>query len=554
MATRTDRNNAPISFAVLSAVGEGAPSKEEKLRLITSYRKNGPAAAAALDEYFVDEVAAKTSGLNDAKENIAQLSEVFKALTEPALILARFLARHPDKRLAEVLVGNNRMILSVAPEVDLNALSAGDEVVLNQKMTTVLAASPFPPPMHGQTATFQRLLKDGRMIVRSGDEETIIGVAAIAGSVWRAGDIVRYDPAARLALENIPQDETGGEFRLEALPDIPLSKVGGQKENFRKLISAMTLAITAPQTATRYGLNGMMRTIMLSGPPGTGKTHMVKVAGAHLQRITGRHCFLHVVKPGAWEDKYVGETQKRIRQTFQMMRRHEGISLLFIDEIESIGRARGGLGNLLGDKFLGALLVELQGTESDTKTQLIVVAASNRPDMLDPAVMSRFELQLPVGRPDSRAAREIFEIHLPCDLPFHSNGHPGSVEREKMIDRAVSMFFAPNAIGPLAVIKFRDGTQRNIMPSDLISGRCIEQLCHAARQSAAFREVDGGDPGVTQHDLEEAVIEAQTNLGSSLTRHNIHQYLNDLRQDMEIVALEPVVRRVRKPYRFLNPI
>lgn len=123
-----------------------------------------------------------------------------------------------------------------------------------------------------------------------------------------------------------------------------------------------------------------------------------------------------------------------------------------------------------------------------------------------------------------------------------------------MIDRAVSMFYAPNATGPLAVLKFRDGQQRNIMPAELISGRCIEQLCRAARQAAAFREVDGGEPGLTLRDIEDAVVDAQANLASSLTRHNIHQYLGDLRQDMEVVSLEAPVRRVSKPHRFLNPL
>jgi ATP-dependent 26S proteasome regulatory subunit len=554
MATRTDRNAVPIPFELLSAAGEGAPSKEDKLRYIQAVCQGGGPTATALEEYLVDDLTAKTGGLLEAKSNIAELTEVVKALAMPPLIPVRFLARHPDKPLAEVAAGNNRMILSVAREVDLNALRIGDEVVLNQKMTTVLAASPFPPAKHGQTATFQRLLKDGRMVIHSGDEETVIGVAAAAGSEWRPGDTVLYDPAARLALENIPHDDTGGEFRLQALPDLPLSLVGGQKENLQKLISAMTLAVTAPEIANRYGLNGTMRTILLKGPPGTGKTHMVRVGGAHLQRITGRKCYLSVVKPGGWEDMYVGVTQKRIRQTFDMMRRQEGISLLFIDEIESIGRSRGGLGNVHGDKFLGALLVELQGMESDSKNQMVVIAATNRPDMLDAALTSRMELQLSVGRPDARAAREIFAIHLPGDLRFHSNGHPGSAERERMIDRAVSMFYAPNATGPLAVLKFRDGTQRNIMPAELISGRCIEQLCRAARQAAAFREVAGGDPGLAQQDIEEAVIDAQTNLVSNLTRHNIHQYLSDLRQDVEIVALEPAVRRVNKPHRFLNPL
>jgi proteasome-associated ATPase len=551
-APRIDPDGIPIPLEILMAVGEDAPSLADKVRLLRSIRGNA-SMNAAIDEFFVGQLTTMHGGLLEAQSNINELKGLMEQLTAPPLIPARFLGRHPNKPLAQVVVGNNRIILPVAKEVDLPSLQVGDEVVLNHKQSVVLSASPLPAFKHGQTAAFQRLLGDGRMIVRSSDEETILGVAPAAGTEWRNGDMVRWDPVCRLALEKIPRDETGGEFRLEAIPDMPLSMVGGQQENLHRLISALTLTVTMPEAAKRYAIAGLLRTILLHGPPGTGKTFMVKAAGAHLQRVLGRKVFLSVVKPGAFEDPYVGVTQRRIRECFQSLRQADGIGLLFIDEIESIGRARGGLANVHGDKFLGALLVEMQGLESDGKHPCALIAATNRPDMLDAALYSRIEMQLHIGRPDAPAAREIFAIHLAEDLPYRSNGHPGHAERQRMIDRAVTLFYSPNAVGPLATLKFRDGSQRTIMPAELASGRCFEQICRAAKHAAMFREVNGGEPGMIVGDIEDAVSDAQRKLGASLTRHNIHQYLSDLRQDMEIVALEPVVRRVDKPHRFLNP-
>jgi SpoVK/Ycf46/Vps4 family AAA+-type ATPase len=158
-------------------------------------------------------------------------------------------------------------------------------------------------------------------------------------------------------------------------------------------------------------------------------------------------------------------------------------------------------------------------------------------------------LQIPVLAPDQRAAREIFEIHLD-DVPFHQNGHPGSETRRAIIDRAVSLFYNPNEVGSLCTVKFRDGTQRIITARDLVSGRVFEQACRKARWMAASREGRGGEAGLTVQDIEDAVADAKRKLGASLTRHNVHQYVLDLRSDMEVVGLETTTRRIDRPYRY----
>lgn len=548
--TRTERNNA-IPFEALMAIGEGAPSLAVKLQTVQQLRDQSKETSVGIDKFLFEQLIAQQEGLLAARSNIGELKNILELMTAPPLLPARFLGRLPGARpLVQVVLNNSRLILGVAPGVKLDDVRVGDEVVINKKENVVIGPSPFPPGAHGQTGYFQRMLSDGRMVLRGiGDGDTIIGVAtAAAGEQWRQGDLVRWDTASQLALEKVQQD-TASEFRLEAIPDLPLESVGGQQANLQRLIAALMLTLTQPETARRYGLGGM-RAVLMHGPPGTGKTLMAKVAGAQLQRTLGRACHIMVVKPGGFENEFVGVTQRKIRECFAALRRAEGFGLLFLDEIESIARTRGGPVNHHSDKFLAALLVELQGLASDGAS-CAVIAATNRLDMLDPALVSRMEVQLHVGRPDPRAARDIISIHMPRELPYHSNGHPGSVTREQIVDRCVAMFYNPQS-SVLCTVKFRDGSQRVVTARDLVSGRCFEQTCRLARQAAAYREVNGGEPGLTVHDIEEAASEAIEKLASSLTRFNIHQHVCDLRQDMEVVAVEPIVKRVPRPYRYIN--
>jgi proteasome-associated ATPase len=537
---------------VLRAIEDAAAPVAARLQLVQTLREQAEATSAALDLFFLNRMAELLKGLHAARMNLGELKELTERLTSPPLIPARFLGAVAGERpLAMVAVGNSRVILNIAPDVDLAGFKIGDEVMLNQKQSAVLSKSPFKMPAHGQTAVFQRKLEDGRAVVRAGDAESIVGLAAGTNTDLKMGDSVRWDPTAQLVLEEIPQDNNS-EFRLSAVPDLALEMVGGQRRNLNQLISALTMVFTAPQTAARYNLGGVMRAILLHGPPGTGKTLMVKVAAAHLQRLLGKRCNILCVRPGQFLNEYVGVTERKIREAFRAMRETEGFNLMFLDEIETIGRTRGEkFGSGHSDRFLGSLLVELQGMDNGGAESCAVIAATNRLDMLDSALVSRMELQLAVGRPDQQAAREIFSIHLGNQIPYHTNGHSAHATRGKIIDRAVGLFYG-NGSSPLCTVKFRDGTHRTIAAHELASGRLFEQVCRAACETAAYREIERGSTGLLVEDIEEAVLDTQEKLAASLTRHNIHQYVSDLKQDLEVMAVEPVVRHVARPHRYVT--
>jgi SpoVK/Ycf46/Vps4 family AAA+-type ATPase len=225
-----------------------------------------------------------------------------------------------------------------------------------------------------------------------------------------------------------------------------------------------------------------------------------------------------------------------------------------MDEIESIGRARGTSLSHHQDLFLDALLAELDGFEG--RGNIAVIAATNRKDLLDPALLERlFEVEISVSRPDQRGARAIFGIHLPAARYFSPNGNRAPGTRQEAIDAAVSAFYSPNCDNELCVIRFRDGKTRTVVARELASGRVFEQVSKAAARSAVVRGIHGGDYSVRVTDVVDAAAQAINSMRSILTRRNADLsdlYIPDLPQDVGIATIEPVRRKVSKPHRYLT--
>jgi SpoVK/Ycf46/Vps4 family AAA+-type ATPase len=283
---------------------------------------------------------------------------------------------------------------------------------------------------------------------------------------------------------------------------------------------------------------------------------MARAAASEVKRLTGKSCRFAVVKPAEFESPWVGETQENTRRFFEMLRESAGmggIAVVFMDEIEAIGRIRGGMVSHHSDKALAALLAELDGFVECKN--VAIIAATNRKDLLDSALYERLSnVEIRVGRPDLRGARAIFRIHMPKSVPFYPNGELSGATREELIELAVTRFYSPNADNELCRLKFRDGKQRTIAARELASGRLIENVCRTARRAAFSREIQGGGaPGVCTADMEEAVSRTLERMRTMLTIHNAQAYLGDLPQDVDVVSVEPIARRVKHPGQYLNP-
>ncbi len=545
-----------MTYLELATVtGPGAPNPTERLEILKIARARWPDRSAAIDRYLIEQNVALRTGLDEAAAQCRMLRELHERLTAPPwhpAIFSEVVMTPRGPRMA-VIHGNSRRLVTLGDGLDAAVLSKGDEVLLANQMNVILARSPHAAPPWGEIAVFQRRTPDGRLVLRQrGDEEVVVEAAATLDvEELRPDDLVRWHRECWMAFEILPRQE-GSEFLPAEVPNVRRDQIGGQDANFEAMLAAVTANLVAPELAALYGLDGR-RSILLVGPPGCGKTLLTRGLVSELNRMHGVQCRFAIVKPGEWEDPYVGVTQRRIRNCFEALNRAAETAnvILFLDEIESVGRIRGGAIGHHDDKALNALLAELDGFRA--RSNVTIVAATNRKDLIDPALLQRVsEVELTVGAPDMRGAREIFGIHLPPSCVTDDDGRPDAALRREIIETAVARLYAPNGGNEVCVLRFRDGKSRTVVARDLASGRVFEQICRAARQAAFWRHARGEGRGVRVTDIETAVCDALRRMATTLTPANARSYLADLPEDVGIVSVQPVQRKVAQKHRYLN--
>ncbi len=537
-----------LDLDILLAVGDHAPSLNDKHRFIQDLRAQSEELSSQLDRFLLDTVTQQRGGLLASQEALTQFKTTLEQLRRPpwrpAIYLEAVTTAHGHQAL--VLCDSARRVVTLDEAIDQSSLTIGDEVFLNHELNVIMAKSPRGTPQYGETAIVDRHLPDGRLILKWRDEEVIVEAGPLHGMTVQRGDQVRWDRSAWMAFEKIEQVR-GQQFLLDDVVEVSRAQVGGQEKNLETLLSTLTTTLVDPGKAAAYGLGGR-QSILLVGPPGCGKTLMTRVAVGELSRLSGKQCPIAVVKPAQWESPWVGETQQNIRHCFQALHEaaRDGFAVVFLDEVEAVGRVRGNAVGYHSDKFLAALLAELDGFTD--RTGIAIVAATNRKDLVDPALMERLsDVEIAITRPERRAAEAIFAIHLSETLPYSPNGATTPVTRRELIETAVTRFYSPNAENELCVLRFRDGKTRTVAARELASGRIFTQICRAARQAAFLRDVRSGAPGLQVTDIEDAVTDTIERLSSTLTVHNVHAYLSDLPQDVDVVSVEPITRKVTRP-------
>lgn len=538
-------------------MGEEAPALEDKERLAEQICEHAAAATRPLVKRLVRETHERGCALLKAEENLQKVQSIIEQMEAEPLYPAIYVGPDATSKGMRVRVQYGAAMRSVhlSDELDINNLRTGDEVLLASTQNMVVDVVPDGGRQLGEIAHVDHVTADGRVAVKS-REEVHFAIPADAlrplVSGLNEGDLVRWDPSLKMAFEKV-EDHSGKEHLLkEVAADFDRSRIGGQDENLDKLVSVLSIPFVAPELSEAFDLSGE-NTVALVGPPGVGKTLMLNVAMSEIYRLSGQKCLFAEVKPGGFESEWHGVTGRNIREFFAYCRKASETTpvVIYMDEAENNGRVRGIRTNVHGDKAATAIMREVEGLIG--RGNVAIVIATNRPDLLDPALKQRFsEQQVFVGRPGIEAAREIFAIHLKESLAYSPNGDHAVTTRSEMIEAAVSRFYSCGPETDLCVLKFRDGAIRTIKARELASGRTFAHICKAARIAARERALRGGEFGLRLSDIENAVSDAIHKLSTDLSPANCHANLADLPQDMDVVSVQPIVRKVTRPQRYLN--
>ncbi len=460
-----------------------------------------------------------TYTLQQAKENIAALREEVDKLTQAPNAYGTFLAVNDDGTV-DVFASGRKMRVALHPAIDPDTLQRGNEIVLNESLNVVLARS---YEQSGDVVTIQDILEDGRraLIIGRADEERVAEISdALAGTRLRAGDHVLMDPRTLLLLEKLPRPEIE-EVVLEEVPDITYDDIGGLDEQIEALTDAVELPYLHRELFAEHKLPAP-KGILLYGPPGCGKTLIAKAVANSLAKKVGelkgnanvRSYFLNIKGPELL-NKYVGETERQIRLVFQRAREkaEEGVPVIvFFDEMDSLFRTRGsGISSDMESTIVPQLLAEIDGVEA--LRDVIVIGASNREDLIDPAILrpGRLDVKIKIERPNETAAEQIFARYLTTDLPLSSDDvrEFGGGEPEKavlqMIERTVSEMYRADDENRFLEVTYQNGDKEVLYFKDFASGAMIENIVRRAKKLAIKRAIAGDPPGIRMADLLDSI-------------------------------------------------
>jgi proteasome-associated ATPase len=462
--------------------------------------------------------------LREARDQIVALKEEVDRLAQPPSGFGVFLNACDDDT-ADVFTGGRKMRVNVSPNVELSELRPGQEVVLNEALNVVIAQG---YEKVGEVVMLKELLADGEraLVISQADEERVIRLAEpMLNETLRAGDSLLLEPRSGYVYERIPKAEVE-ELILEEVPDISYSDIGGLASQIEQIRDAIELPYLHADLFREHQLKPP-KGVLLYGPPGCGKTLIAKaVANSLAKQVAaktaadegakvGKSFFLNIKGPELL-NKYVGETERHIRLVFQRAREKasEGQPVIvFFDEMDSIFRTRGsGVSSDVENTIVPQLLSEIDGVEG--LENVIVIGASNREDMIDPAILrpGRLDVKIKIERPDAEAAKDIFSKYVLKELPLHPDDlaeHDGSAQATvaAMIQRTVERMYTELEENRFLEVTYANGDKEVLYFKDFNSGAMIENIVARAKKMAIKEFLDTGQKGMRVSHLLAACVD-----------------------------------------------
>ena len=459
-----------------------------------------------------------TITIQQTRDQIAALRDEVEKLTQPPAVYGTFVDFNDDGTV-DIFASGRKMRVALHPAIDPHQVERGNEVVLNESFTVIGVRD---ADGQGEVVTVKEVLDARRVLIYGrADEERVVEVAdALRDVKLRSGDALLLDLRSNLLTEKLVRQDAE-ELVLEEVPDVSYADVGGLDAQIESITDAVELPYLHRALFQDYELPAP-KGILLYGPPGCGKTLIAKAVANSLSAKVGelsgnrnvRSYFLNIKGPELL-NKYVGETERQIRLVFQRAREkaEEGVPvIIFFDEMDSLFRTRGtGISSDMESTIVPQLLAEIDGVES--LRDVIVIGATNREDLIDPAILrpGRLDVKIKIERPNAEAASQIFQRYLHADLPIDEMmvQDLGGGDRDKavrvMIEETVTNMYRIDVENRFLEVTYQGGDKEILYFKDFASGAMIENIVRRAKKLAVKREIATQGRGLRTQDLLESI-------------------------------------------------